>query len=189
MTELESRIIELISGNSKKSGFNKAMSTVKKTLDSSTYIVDAVNDIGDSLKENINHSVKGIPGSVGGWVAGKTTKIVGGLGAGVVAGTLKTIAGIIPDSSDPKSRDIDIKISQLVDCYSLPTQKEEIFSLLQYLWANISSDNAIYGKHTLESMKKLHAKTFEALKVLADKNDPILKLAKSYAPKKFFGIL
>ena len=189
MTELEKQITELLEEKIEKKGVIKTMSMVKKTLDSSSILVDSINELGDTLKDNINNSVKGKSGTVSGWIAGKSIKIVGGLGAGVIAGTLKTVAGIIPDSSDPKNKELDTRISQLIKQYPIPLQKESLLELLQYLWSHISLDNPFFGKMTLEAMKGVHENVYETLKNITEKNDPILKLAKSYIPKKKFGLI
>lgn len=189
MTDLEKQIKDILEEKSEKKGVTKTLSTVKKTLDSSSMLVDSINELGDALKDNINNSVKGIGGSLSGWIAGKTTKIVGGVGAGVIAATLKTVGSLIPDSEDPKNKELDIQISRLVKQCPLPLQKESLLELLQYLWSNISMENPLFGKKTLESMKEVHENVYASLKNITEKNDPILKLAKSYVPKKKFGLI
>lgn len=102
MTDLEKRINELARDLTPSGKVGNALAGVKKTLNSSSHIVDAVKNFGDNLQDNIEEGVGGVTGTIGGWVAGKATKLAGGVAGGIVAGTLKTVAGIIPDSSDLK---------------------------------------------------------------------------------------
>lgn len=186
MIHLESEINALLLANKSTTSVGKALSKAKNTLNASSHIVDAVNNFGDSLEENLDE-VGGVAGSAAGWIAGKTTKLVGGIGAGIIAGTLKTVAGIIPDGSNPKQPETDLKIAALVDSYPLPTDKTQLMELLQWVHGHITSTKTPFGKSTLESLKSIHPRIFEAVKIVAENDERTLKLAKSYAPKKKFG--
>lgn len=188
MTELEERINKSLGVLGPKSKAGAVMSGIKKTLNSSSHIVDAVNNIGDSLQENIEDEVGGITGTVSGWVAGKTTKFVGGVAGGIVAGTLKTVAGIIPDSSDIKLPETDRKVAHCVDTYPLPSDKNELYELLQFVWTSINSKSTPYGKITIESLKNLHIRVHSAFLISAKDDKELLQLAKPYFPKKRFGL-
>lgn len=85
MIDLEKRIDVVLGTLSPNNKIGTVFSMVKKTLNSSSQIVDAVNNIGVSLQENLKDEVGGITGTVGGWIAGKTTKLVGGVAGGIVA--------------------------------------------------------------------------------------------------------
>ncbi|MDE6484417.1 MAG: hypothetical protein K2L14_03360 [Duncaniella sp.] len=188
MTELESRINKILGNLAPTSTIGSALSGIKKTLNSSSQIVDAVNNLGDSLHEQIDENVGGIIGSVGGWMAGKSTKLVGGLAGGLVAGALKTVAGIIPDSSDIKHPETDTKIAHCIDTYTLPTDKDKLYELLQFVWTNSNSKSSPYGKLTLSSMKNLLSRVQATFKVAAKNDAELQELAKPYMPKKRFGI-
>lgn len=168
------------------SNAGKTISRIKKTLSSSSQIADAVNNIGDSLKDNIGKG--SVAGRVGGWMAGKTTRIVGGVAANVVAGTLKTVAEIIPDASDLKYPETDKKIAHCIDSYPLPVDKHELFELLQFSFNCSNSKNVLYGKQAIESFKNLYKKVNTAFLISAKGDDDLLKLAKEYMPKKKFGL-
>lgn len=187
MIHLESEINALLNANKLTTGVGKALSKAKSTLNASTHIVDAVNNFGDSLEENLDEVVGGVAGAATGWIAGKATKLVGGIGAGIVAGTLKTVAGVIPDASNPKQPETDLKIAALVDAYPLPTDKTQLMELLQWVHGHINSTKTPFGKSTLDSLKSIHSRIFEAIKIAAENDDRTLRLAKSYAPKKKFG--
>lgn len=63
-------------------------------------MVEAVDNFSKALKKNVGKGLGGgITGGVSGWVTSKTTKVVGGLGAGAVSAILQTTAAMIPDSS------------------------------------------------------------------------------------------
>lgn len=186
MIDLESRIQEIVADLAPASKAGMAISGIKKTLNTSSQIVDAVNNIGDSLQNNLGKG--GVVGKVGGWMAGKTTKVVGGVAGTVVAGTLKTVADIIPDSSDMKSPDTDKKIAYCIDTYPLPTDKSSLFDLLQFVAKNVDTKNSPYGKNAIGAFKNLHEKVGAALSIAAKGDIDLLKLAKSYMPKKKFGI-
>lgn len=187
MTELENRINALIEALTPTSKTGKALSNVKKTLNSSSNIVTAVNNLGDSIQDNFGE-VGGVAGSVGGWMAGKATKLVGGVAGGIVAGTLKTVAGIIPDSSDFKLPETDKKVAHCIDTCPIPTEKTNLFELLQYIWGALNSTASPYGKQATESLKSLHSRVYSAFLITAKDDANLLELAKSYAPKKRLGI-
>lgn len=186
MNDLELRIQQIVTDLAPSPKAGTVLSSIKKTLNTSSQIADAVNNIGDSLQENIGKG--GVTGMVGGWMAGKTTKFVGGVAGTVVAGTLKTVADIIPDSSDIKSPDTDKKIAYCIDTYPLPTDKSSLFDLLQFLAKNVDTKNSPYGKNAIMAFKNLHEKVGAALSIAAKGDNDLLKLAKSYMPKKKFGI-
>ncbi len=188
MTELERRINELTSTLSPSGIVGKTLSEVKKGLNSSSNIADAVADFGENLQDNIEDEIGGITGAIGGWVAGKTTKVVGRVGGGLVAGTLKTVAAIIPDASDLKMPESDKKIAHCIDTYTIPTDKKELFELLQYLSVTLRSADLPYGKQAVESFKALQQRVYSTLLVVAEGDQTLLKLSKPYAPKKRFGL-
>ena len=187
MTQLESLIYESLNELSPRTKTGQNISKIRNFLDSSGEIVESVNQLGDTLNSNLKDSVGGLTGKISGWVAGKVTKVVGGIGVGVVSGTLKTVATLIPNKGDLKNAGTDTKISQIVNTYTLPADKNQLFELLQFLFNNLQTDQAIFGEKTLDAMKKLHVKAYDHLCVVADKNEEIFKLAKNYAPKKKFG--
>lgn len=188
MTGLEKRINEVIGTLSPNSKIETIFSGIKRTLNSSSHIVDAVNNIGDNLQENLEDEIGGITGTVGGWIAGKTTKFVGGVAGGIVAGTLKTVSGIIPDSSDLKLPETDRKVAHCIDTYSIPRDKGELFELLQYIWTIVNSKNKPYGKQTMESFRNALSRVQGAF-ITSSKNDTeLLQMANPYLPKKRFGL-
>lgn len=188
MTELEKRINELIGRSGPKNIVGKTLSGVKNTLNSSSNIVTAVNNFGDSLQDNIEDEIGGVTGAIGGWVAGTATKLTGTVAGGIVAGTLKTVAGIIPDSSDPKLPELDKKVAHLIDSYSIPSEKEGLIELLQFVWGTQKSTDRPFGKQTMSSLRNLHSRIYSTLQIVAKDDQCSLAIAKSYAPKKRFGI-
>ena len=188
MTDLEKRINELLGCTGPKSLVGKALTGVKNTLNSSSKIVDAVDDLGDALQDNIEEEIGGVTGAIGGWVAGKATKLTGAVAGGIVAGTLKTVAGIIPDSSDPKSPELDKKVAHCIDSYSFSSEKKDLIELLQFVWGTQNSSVSPYGGQTMKSLKNLHTRVYSALQIVAKDDQPTLSIAKSYAPKKRFGL-
>ena len=189
MTKLEELICEVVADSTDTTKASQNLSKIKSFLNSSGEMVEAVNNFGDTLNTNLKESVGGLTGKLGGWIAGKTTKVVGGIGTGVVSGTLKTIATLIPNKGDLKGSELDIKISQLVDTYSLPTDKKQLFELLQFLYNNTNAEQPVFGEKTLRAMKKLHAKAYSHFCTLTSKEEEIYNLAKYNAPKKKFGLL
>lgn len=188
MTDLEKRINELARGLAPSGMVGKALSGVKRTLNSSSHIVDAVKDFGDNLQDNIEEGVGGVTGTIGGWVAGKATKLAGGVAGGIVAGTLKTVAGIIPDSSDLKLPETDLKVAHCIATCTLSTDKTELFELLQFVWATLNSPVSLYGTQAMAAFKALHPRVYSALLIAAKDDIDTLKVAKPYAPKKRFGL-
>lgn len=188
MVQLEKLIYEVVADSTETTKTAKNLSKVKSFLNSSGEMVDAVNNFGDTLNTNLKESVGGLTGTVGGWIAGKTTKVVGGISAGVVSGTLKTIATFIPDKEDIKGSELDTKLSQLIDTYSLPTDKNQLFELLQFLYNNLNAEQPIFGEKTLKAMKKLHVKAYDHFCVITGKDEDIFNLAKKYSPKKKLGL-
>lgn len=188
MTDLEKRINEVLGTLSPNNKIGTVFSGIKKTLNSSSQIVDAVNNIGDNLQENIEDEVGGISGTIGGWVAGKTTKLVGGVAGGIVAGTLKTVAGIIPDPSDIKLPETDKKVAHCIETYSVPRDTGELFELLQFLWAIVNSKNTPYGKHTMEAFKNALPRVQSAFTAASKNDEKLLQMGKPYLPKKRFGL-
>lgn len=188
MTELENRINMVISQLTPSSKPAKAMSSVKQTLNASSHIVTAVNDFGDSLQNNLKGEVGGVVGSVGGWIAGRSAKLVGGIAGGVIAGTLKTVAGIIPDSSDIKLPETDKKVAHAINTCSLPSEKTELFNLLQYIWGVINSKTIPFGKQSMVAFKSLYPRVHAAFLIAAKQDAMLLEQAKAYTPKKQFGI-
>lgn len=187
MIHLESEINSILESNRPTTKVGKALSKAKTTLNASSQIVDAVNNFGDNLEYNLDE-VGGVVGSAAGWIAGKATKVVGGIGGGLLVGTLKTVAGAIPDASNPKQPETDIRIAAMIDSYPLPADANTLLELLQWVHGQISSSKSLYGKETIESLKRIHPKVYKALSVAAENDTKIMKLAKSYAPKKKFGL-
>lgn len=188
MTDLEIRINELLDSLSPTSKTDKAFSNLKKTLNSSSKMVESVNSIGDSLQTNIQSGVGGVTGAIGGWVAGKTTKLVGNVAGGVVSGALKTVADIIPDSSDIKTPETDSEIARCIDSCVIPADKDELFELLQYCWNNMNPKSSPFGNQAVKSFKTLHSKVHTAFLIAANDDSRLLKIAKPYFPPKRFGI-
>ena len=188
MIELETRINEVISQLTPKSKSAKTMSSVKQTLNASSHIVTAVNNFGDSLQNNLEGEIGGVVGSLGGWIAGKSAKLVGSIAGGAIAGTLKTVAGIIPDSSDIKLPESDRKVAYSINTYPLPSDKTELFNLLQYLWGEINAESTPFGRQSIAAFKSLYPRTHAAFLIAAKQDAMLLEQAKPYAPKKQFGI-
>ena len=188
MTELELNINKLVEDLAPTNKIDIALSGIKKTLNSSSHIVDAVTHIGDNLQDNLEDSIGGITGRIGGWVAGSSTKFVGTVAGGIVAGTLKTVAGIIPLSSDLKLPETDRKVAHCIDTYSLPVEKEALFELLQFASNNSISKTSPYGIKTKESFKNLLSRVQSAFMIAAKDDTELQMLAKPYLPKKRFGI-
>lgn len=187
MIALELEIKNLLESLAPTSGVAKQLSKTKKILDSSSHMVEAVDNFSKALKKNVGKGLGGgITAGVSGWVASKTTKVVGGLGAGAVSAILQTTAAMIPDSSDPKSTDTDLKIAQLINNYTLPKDKNELFDLLQWIYVQLQSDHTPFGDQTIESLEKIHQRTYEMLKVLCKNDEEMTNLSKQYAPKKKF---
>ena len=187
MTQLEDLIREVVdTTDTTKTAQN--LSKIKDFLNSSGEMVESVNKLGNTLNKNLKGGVGGLTGMVSGWIAEKTTKVVGGISAGVVSGTLKTIATLIPDKGDLKGSELDTKISHLIDTYSLPTDKKQLFELLQFFYNNLYAEEPMFGEKTLTAMKKLHVKTYDHFCVIAGKDEDIFNLAKRYSPKKKFGL-
>ncbi len=184
MVHIESEINALLLSNQPTSGVGKALLKAKNVLNSSHHIVDSIHSFG----KNLSDEVGGVGGKTAGWIVGKSTKIVGGIGGKVLAGTLKTVAGVIPDETNPKDIATDLKIASLVEAYPLPTDKTQLLELLQWIHGHVNSSNTPYGKSTIKSLKTKHPHVWNALKIAAEDDDKILKLAKSYAPKKKFGL-
>lgn len=187
MTQLEELICEIIADSTDTTKSGQTLSKIKGLLNSSGEMVEAVNNFGDTLNTNLKESVGGLTGKVGGWIAGKTTKVVGGISTGVVSGTLKTIASLIPVKGDLKGSELDTKISQLVETYSLPIEKNQLFELLQFLYNNLNAEKPVFGEKTLAAMKRLHVKAYDHFCVITGKDEDIFNLAKKYSPKKKFG--
>lgn len=187
MTDLEKRINEVLVSLTPNNKVGNVISGIKKTLNSSSQIVDSVNNIGDSLQENIKGEIGGITGTVGGWIAGKTTKIVGGVAGGIVAGTLKTVAGIIPDSSDIKLPESDKKIAHCIDTCPLPYDKSELYELLQFTWTVVNSKNTPYGKQSMEAFSELLKRVQQSFATASRNDEQLMEMAKPYLPKKRFG--
>ena len=187
MTDLEIRINNMLGKLSPNNKIGTVFSGVKKTLNSSSQIVDAVNNIGDSLQENIEDEVGGIAGTVSGWIAGKTTKIVGGVAGGIAAGTLKTLASIIPDPSDIKLPESDKKIAHCIETCPMPCDKKELFELLQFTWTNVNSNNSPFGKQTKEAFKNALSRVQSTFISVAKEDKELMEMAHPYLPKKRFG--
>lgn len=189
MTELELHIQKVLGFLEPKSKTGTTLKGIKNVLNSSSQIVDSVNDFGDNLQENIEDGVGGFTGSIVGAVAGKTTRFVGGVAGGVISGALKTVAGIIPDSSDIKLPESDRKVAHCIDTYSIPSDKNELFKLLQFSSNNIGSKHSPFGKQAMESLKKLHSKVQSAFLIVAKDDKELQRLAKPYMSKKMFGFI
>ena len=72
----------------------------------------------------------------------------------------------------------------MIDTYSLPTDKNQLFELLQFLYNNLNAEQPIFGEKTLKAMKKLHVKAYDHFCVITGKDEDIFNLAKKYSPKK-----
>ena len=106
MTELEKRINEQIAELMPKGKLKKSLSNVRKTLNSSSYIVEVVSDISGRIEDNLGAEIGGVTGKVSGKavgdavgkaagkIIGKSVDVIGGLTGSVIAGTLKTVAAI-----------------------------------------------------------------------------------------------
>lgn len=188
MTELEQRINNVLAALQPQNKVSKTLSSLKKTLNSSSHIVDTVNNLGDNLQDNIKDGVGGIAGKLGGWVAGKTTKLAGGIAGGVIAGTLKTVAGVIPDASDLKLPETDQKIARCIETYSLPLDKNELFALLQYCWGNVNASTPVFGQQTLGALRALHERAHTTFLTIAKEDSEMQHLAHPYFPKKKFSM-
>ena len=184
MVDLENKISELIKSSAPNSKLSKNLSKAKRFLKTKEGMTETVHNVGNILKESIKDNVGGVRGSLTGWVAGKTTNVVGGLGVGVISAAMKTVATIIPDGYDTKGKKLDEEICHLVETYPLPVDKQSLFELLQFLSNNIQASQPQYGEKTLAAMKKLQIKVYDHFVTLVDKDDNLFKLAKSYAPKK-----
>lgn len=199
MTELEIRINEQISELMPKGKFKKSLSNVRKTLNSSSYIVEAVSDISVRIEENLGSEIGGVTGKVSGKavgdavgkaagkIIGKSVDVIGGLTGSVIAGTLKTVAGIIPDSSDLKFPESDKKIAHCVDTFVLPVDSGSLLETLQYTWSVINSKTSPFGKQTLKAMKNLNSRAYSSLMALSNGDETMLNLARNYISPK--GIL
>lgn len=188
MIHLESEINKILEGGKVSNMVGKTLSATKSVLNSSSHIVDAVHNFADNLENEINEGVGGIGGAAAGWIAGKATKTVGGLGGGIIAGALKTVAMVIPDASNPKQPETDLRIANLVDTYPLSNDKNNLFELVQWLYGQINLKGSPYGKSTVEAFKNLHQRAFAMLSVVARNDVEMTALAKSFAPKKKFGL-
>lgn len=188
MIHLESEINKLLGCGNVNNVVGKTLSSAKNALNSSSCIVDAVHVFADNIENEIDEGVGGIMGAAAGWVAGKATKTVGGIGGGIIAGTLKTVAKVIPDATNPKQPEIDLRIADLVNTYPLSNDKEKLFELVQWLHSQIHSNDCQYGKSAIEAFKKLHQKAFSMLSVVAKDDFEMIELSKSFAPKKKFGL-
>ena len=199
MTELEIRINEQISELMPRGKFKKSLSNVRKTLNSSSYIVEAVSDISGRIEENVGAEIGGVTGKVSGKavgdavgkaagkIIGKSVDVIGGLTGSVIAGTLKTVAGIIPDPSDLKFPESDKKIAHCVDTFVLPINKESLLETLQYTWSAINSKTSPFGKQTLKAMKNLNSKAYSSLLAISNGDETLLEFARNYISPR--GIL
>lgn len=188
MTELEKRITSVIDSLKPKGNTGKAIRGIKQTIYSSSHIVDSINNFGDNLQHTLSKE-GGIPGAVGGWIAGKTTKFMGSVTGGIVVGALKTVAGIIPDSSDIKLPESDRKVAHSVDTCPIPVDKYELYYMLQYISSALNSQSSPFGQQTKASLKSLHARVYSAFLQVAKDDCNLLALSKDFMPKKRFGIL
>lgn len=196
MTELEIRINDKIAELIPKGKIGKSLSNIKKTLNASSYIVDAVGDVSNRLEENIGGEIGGVTGRLSGKVVGDavgkaagkivgtSVNIIGGLTGGVIAGTLKTVAGIIPDTSDLKFTESDKKIALCIDTFVLPTDQDALLEILQYSWSVINSKNSPFGKQTLKAMKDINSRAFAFLMKLSNGDDHLVELARNYISPK-----
>lgn len=184
MTHLESEINKILEGGKVNNIVGKTLSATKTALNSSSHIVDTFHNFADNLENEISEGVGGIGGAAAGWIAGKATKTVGGLGGGIIAGALKTVALVIPDASNPKQSETDLRIANLVETYPLSNDKNNLFELVQWLHGQINFKGSPYGNSTKEAFKKLHQRSFAMLSVIAKNDIEMTELAKPFAPKK-----
>lgn len=188
MIHLESEIYKILEGGKANNIVGKTLSATKTALNSSSHIVDTIHNFADNLENEISEGVGGIGGAAAGWIAGKATKTVGGFGGGIIAGALKTVAMVIPDASNPKQPETDLRIANLVETYPLSNEKNSLFELVQWLYGQIQLKGSPYGKSTIEAFKKLHQRAFAMLSVVAKNDVEMSELAKAFAPKKKFNL-
>ena len=184
MNLLEERIFEILDGKQT----SKFLSQTKNVLNSSGHLVTAVNVAGDNLKGSIKESVGGFKGKFLGKMAASTTKMVGGLATGVLAGTLKTVAVFIPDGADPKNPENDAQISAMISTFPIPEDQETLIELLPWIHQQLNARDKTFGEQTLRSLKNLHPVIFNTLKSISDDDKNILNWMKAYAPAKKFGL-
>ena len=189
MTELENLIVKHIDElYADTTAAKKTFGSVKKALNVSAGAVKTVGNIGDSIHENIKESSEGKLGKVGGWMVGKTTKAVTGLGSGLIAGTIKTAAKIIPEAVSPKKPEIDASIARIVETYELPSEKTDLLETVKYLWENVYEKTSGFGDRTKKSMQTLHEEAYTMLITKAANDDRLLRIAKNYSSKKKSGM-
>lgn len=113
---------------------NQGLSKTKKLLNSSSQMVEAVDELSNNLGKSISKGMGGgLIGGASGWVTKTVTKKVAGVGTGVISGTLKSVAALIPDASDPQYGKTDQEIATLIDTFKLPLDKDELFETLQWV--------------------------------------------------------
>ena len=187
MNKLEEKISKYIS-DCKPGVIGKALNSVKKTINRSAEVVKSIDNIGDNLGENISDQIGGITGSIiGEWVVGKTVKTVTNISTGIVAGTIKTVGGIIPGSDEFSLPEHDVQIAHIIETHELPLEQTELFSLLQYSFNSHSSSNSPYGKATKEAFRNLNIKVYEVISKTGDPEK--INLAKQFQLKKRFRLI
>lgn len=90
------------------------------------------------------------------------------------------MAGIIPDPSDLKFPESDIKIAHCVDTFVLPINRESLLETLQYTWSAINSKTSPFGKQTLKAMKSLNSKAYSSLMAVSNGDETLLEFARNY---------
>lgn len=152
-------------------------------------MVEAVDELSNNLGKSISKGMGGgLIGGASGWVTKTVTMKVAGVGTGVISGTLKSVAALISDASDPQYGKTDQEIATLIDTFKLPLDKDELFETLQWVSGQLSLEKSPFGEQTIASLKRVHTKIYDQLSVLAKHDDVLMKLAKQYAPKKKFGL-
>lgn len=188
LTHLESEIHKILEVSKANNIVGKTLSATKNALNSSSQIVNTVHNFADNLEDGISEAVGGAGGAAAGWIAGKATKAVGRFGGGILAGALKTVAMVIPDASNPKLPETDLRIANLVETYPLSSEKNSLFELVQWLYGQINLNGSPYGKSTIKAFEKLHQRAFDMLSVVAKNDVEMTELVKAFAPKKKFGL-
>ena len=184
MNLIEEKIFEILD----EKQTSKFMSQTKSVLNSSGQLVTIVNVAGDNIKGSIKESVGGLKGKFLGKLASTTTKVVGGLATGVIAGTLKTVAFFIPDGADPKKPENDAKISAMISTFAIPEDKENLVDLLLWLHQQINAKEKTFGEQTIKTMKSLHLSIYDILKTMVNGDKNMINWMKAYAPSNKFGL-
>lgn len=187
MNIIEEKIYEILEDKN-STDTSKLLSKAKSTLNNSGQLVDAMQMAGKNINSSVKDSIGGIKGRFLGKIAGSTTKMAGGLAAGIVAGALKTVAFFIPDNADPKKPENDSKISVALTTLELPEDRDELIDLLQWIHTQVNLKDSIFGEQTVKTFKYLHPRVYEKAQIVANEEKEVLRILKAYAPAKKFGL-